>query len=450
VLFSNAMRVLPFVLAGVFGASASLVAHAQATGQAAVEPATYVGGEVMFVSGTASRKLAGGATNPVTKGMTLLEGDRIHTAADSHVYVRLRDGGLLVVRPASELHVDRWRFDPAQPQQSQIKYTLESGMARHVSGQGAKAARDKFRFNTPVAAIGVRGTDFTVLADPAVTRVSVQTGGVIVNGLGGGCRAEAFGPCDGDSAVELFASAKDKLVQLRSGERHAEIIEMPATQGEKARAVATAEPATERVVGGATVVSEARTRDFVDQANLELSKPPEAPEPITIASWGRWQGLADSQAGYVPAATLLDGRDPVAINSHYLLASNRLQTPSELPGAGSASFKLIGHDGLMVERSTGREIASVAGEGTLRIDFGTRRFETSLPVQAGSVSTTIDAKGSVDRTGRLASDLFVSQSIIQGLVGGKNAAEAVYLYQKALNGQFDFSGVAAWRVPATK
>ena len=96
--------------------------------------AGHAGGEVMFVSGKAERMGKDGRAQAVAKGMTLLEGDRIRTAADSHVYVRLRDGGLLVVRPASELHVDLWRYDPARPQDSQIKYTLDNGVARHVSG----------------------------------------------------------------------------------------------------------------------------------------------------------------------------------------------------------------------------------------------------------------------------------------------------------------------------
>jgi len=189
--------------------------------------APSVGGEVMFVSGKAARVQKDGQSTPVTKGMTLVEGDRIKTDADSHVYVRMRDGGLLVVRPSSELHVDVWRYDPAKPQDSQIKYTLDSGVARHVSGDAAHAARDKFRFNTPMAAIGVRGTDFTVLAAPSVTRVSVQSGGVVVNSFGDGCRVDGVGPCDGTSAVELFASASHKLLQVRAGERRPELIDDP-------------------------------------------------------------------------------------------------------------------------------------------------------------------------------------------------------------------------------
>ena len=37
---------------------------------------------------------------------------------------------------------------------------------RSITGQWGEAARDRFRLNTPIAAIGVRGTDFIVEQKP--------------------------------------------------------------------------------------------------------------------------------------------------------------------------------------------------------------------------------------------------------------------------------------------
>ena len=394
------------------------------------------GGEVMFVSGVAQRVAADGRASAVAKGMLLAEGDRVKTGPDSHVYVRMRDGGLLVVRPASDLHVDLWRYDPAQPQDSRIKYTLDSGVARHVSGAGAKAARDKFRFNTPMAAIGVRGTDFTVLADPAVTRVSVQSGGVVVSGLGNGCRAEGLGPCEGPSAVELFASAKDKQLQRRMGERRPEVVDDPSGTPDRARPAAPGEPTAKK---GANAVGVAESRA------LELEKRPEAPKPVDppFAAWGRWAAVGDLPAG-ANAADLLAGRDLVAINRNYILAAERTASPIELPGAGAVNFKLAGHEGVVHDTQTGRAQASTASNGVLNVDFASRRFETSMDIKAGDVTGSIGAKGSVESNGRFQSDAFVSQGIIQGLLNGKGS-DAVYLYQRALNDRYEASGVANWR-----
>src|SRR4051812_8408573 len=118
---------MKYLYGPVSHALAALVLPAAVWAQTVSAP---VGGEVMFVSGQAERTREDGAASPVSKGMLLLEGDRIKTQPDSHVYVRLRDGGLLVVRPASDLHVDLWRFDAARPQDSQIRYTLDNGVAR--------------------------------------------------------------------------------------------------------------------------------------------------------------------------------------------------------------------------------------------------------------------------------------------------------------------------------
>jgi hypothetical protein len=418
-----------------------LVAAAQAQ-----PPVTYVGGEVMFVSGRADRVRQDGAAGPVAKGMQLLEGDRIRTQQDSHVYVRLRDGGLLVVRPASELYVDLWRFDAAQPQDSQIKYTLDNGVARHVSGKAAKAAREKFRFNTPMAAIGVRGTDFTVLADPGVTRVSVQSGGVVVNSFGDGCRADGLGPCEGASAVELFASAKDKLLQLRRGERRPEVIDDTSASPDKSRPPAGGEP-TARQPGASDVdVAESRGSELVaGQVLPEKTVPPPPEPPPPIAAWGRWVAIAANDTGVVSAQEVLNGRSLVAINRFYVLAANKPETALELPGAGVGNFALTAHDGVIFDKTTGKGVASTASDGRLSIDFGSRRFETSMTVKGGDLSTQISGKGAVESNGKFTSDAFATPSTIQGLVGGKDASEAMYLYQRSINGRYDASGATSWR-----
>lgn len=433
-----------FLLCALSSAAAPLAAVAQSLPAAA--PAAHVGGEVMFVSGRADRVKHDGTTGPVAKGMQLLEGDRIRTQPDSHVYVRLRDGGLLVVRPASELHVDLWRFDAAQPQDSQIKYTLDSGVARHVSGKAAKAAREKFRFNTPMAAIGVRGTDFTVLADPGVTRVSVQSGGVIVNSFGDGCRADALGPCEGASAVELFANAKYKLLQLRVGERRAELIDDTSASPDKARPPTSGEPTARQPAGGSEVeVAESRGSEILG-AQLPPDKvvPVPPPEP-PIAVWGRWAAIAANDPGVISAEQLLSGRSLVAMNRYYVLAANKTSSPMELPGSGAANFTLTAHEGVISDRVAGGAIASTASDARLRIDFGTRRFETSMNVSAGDISTEISGKGSIEANGRFTSDAFATPSLIQGLVGGTGGSEAMYLYQRSINGRYDASGAASWR-----
>jgi hypothetical protein len=417
---------------------------------ACAQAAGHAGGEVMFVSGQAERIGRDGQANAVAKGMTLLEGDRLKTDANSHVYVRLRDGGLLVVRPSSDLRVDLWRYDPAKPQDTQVKYTLESGVARQVDGAGVRAARDKFRFNTPMAAIGVRGTDFTVLADPAVTRVSVQSGGVIVTGFGNGCRVEGLGPCEGASAVELFASASNKLLQVRAGERRPEIIDDPNAAPDRLRPAAPAEPVAQKPAATPDVkLADSRGSEVV---GVEVPEAPPEPPPVVpppqpdppVGVWGRWAALSTANPGTVKAEDVLDGRTLVAINKYYILAANPSMTSMPLPGDGVGNFELTAHEGVITDTSNGVSFASTASDGKLSIDFGARRFSTSMNVSGGNMSTQVAAQGSVDASGKFRSDLFVSPSNVSGIVGGKNASEAMYLYQRSFNGHYEAIGATSW------
>ena len=422
-------------------------------------------GSVVFVAGGVIRQSISGGEAKLLKGASLQQGDRIQTQGDGYVYVRMADGGLLVVRPASELRIDQWHFDPQQPQRSEIRYTLNNGVARYVSGLGSQAAKDKFRFNTPIAAIGVRGTDFTVLAESMLTRVVVRSGGVVVSRLGDGCRADALGPCEGESATELFASAREKMVQLRQGDLRPELVDVSGSPSpDKARPPANSEPTASRrssPINEVTPIGDARAEQIVGSYVPPVQKVPEpavqppsgggdpaptpTPEPAVPslqAVWGLRSALTGSSVAPVPIDELLARRSLIAVNSYFALAGN-LQGNVTLPNAGSAEFKLTSHQGIVLDKLTNIAMDSTASNGSLRIDFVNRSFTTGFDLQARDISTRIEGYGSVGNDGALLSKPFLSQSLIQGVVGS-TSSEAVYIYQRSLSKQFEAAGVASW------
>src|SRR6202008_1200156 len=101
------------------------------------------------------------------------EGDELVTGADGYIYVKTVDSGFLVLRPNSRARIVTYRIDAANPANSQVKFELLKGVARSITGQGIKQARQNFRFNTPVAAIGVRGTGFVVRTNEQTSFVTV-------------------------------------------------------------------------------------------------------------------------------------------------------------------------------------------------------------------------------------------------------------------------------------
>lgn len=412
-------------------------------------------GEVIFVVGSVVQHTVTGGGSKLAKGTRLQEGDRIEAQSDGYVYVRMADGGLLVVRPLSQLRIDRWHFDPTQPALTEIRYTLSTGVARYVSGEGSKAAKDRFRFNTPLAAIGVRGTDFTVFSESGITRVVVQAGGVVVSPVGtGGCRIEGLGPCEGDLATELFASAKEKMVQFRQGDARPELVDInTAPTPDRARPPLPAEPVASNRPAAATnvAIEEYRTQKLTSSPNLPsqgidevVIVPVPVPNPAPInAVWGRTASAHGSEVQRVMLDDILEGRSLIATNRYYAVAGNR-DRDFVLPNAGSAEFKLVSHQGLIVDKKSERAVDSVASNGTLRVDFANRLFSTSIDLQAKEVSARIEGKGSINKDGSFLSTPFKSPALVKGIVGGPGASEAVYVYQQLLSKQFEAAGVASW------
>ena len=130
-------------------------------------------GEVSLVLGKAYRISHFGERARIVLGSQIGVGDQIDTHSNGHVHVRFVDEALVSVRPNSLLKVQRYEYDSASPAQSTVRFDLQEGVTRAISGEAAKAARDRFRLNTPIAAIGVRGTDFVVSAAAGITRALV-------------------------------------------------------------------------------------------------------------------------------------------------------------------------------------------------------------------------------------------------------------------------------------
>jgi hypothetical protein len=162
-------------------------------------------GEVTLVIGQASIDRQAASLKAVQKGDAIHPGDTIKTTANGHVHIRFVDGGLVSVRPNSHFTIHEFRYNPDQPAASVVRLSLERGEVRSISGQAAQEAKDRFRLNTPLVAIGVKGTDFVTRASATDTRVTVNQGAIVMAPFDQSCRAEALGVCTGARAKDLTA-----------------------------------------------------------------------------------------------------------------------------------------------------------------------------------------------------------------------------------------------------
>lgn len=398
-------------------------------------------GQVLFVSGSAARQTDSKPPQPLARDTLVHQGDQLSTGADGYVYVRMADGALLVLRPGSSLRIDQWHYNPQLPAQSQIRYTLQQGVGRYVSGKGSQAAKERFRFNTPMAAIGVRGTDFTVLARADLTQVAVRSGGVVVSPFDAGCARDALGPCEGRFATELFASADTGFLQLRSGEQRPQLIRPNGTPGpDQSSPPQSSEPTARnsKPAGTETAVIANSTEDRIDK--LAATRSP-AQEPA-LATWGRWGQLgADEAAAFM--RQLLQERQLVAITPDHVLARNAA-LPMVLPETGVGSFRLTEHDGLYRDAAGTATQSTHASGGSLRIDFGQRRYQTELQLDVQGRSLTMQSSGTVDPGNLLQSSVLNPATSLKGLVGGVGAGQAAYLYRSRLPDGAEITGATVW------
>ncbi|MFN3586609.1 MAG: FecR domain-containing protein [Moraxellaceae bacterium] len=90
-------------------------------------------------------------------GQQVCRGDRFVTGEASIVELRLRDGSLVTVGKRSDFTVRDYRLYRERP--NQALFELASGAFRSVTGTITRRTA-RYEVRTPVATIGVRGTDF--------------------------------------------------------------------------------------------------------------------------------------------------------------------------------------------------------------------------------------------------------------------------------------------------
>jgi len=169
-------------------------------------------GEVLLVTGSATATSPQGSVRALAKGDALYAGEILNAGPNSYLNVRFTDGGFTLLRPNTRFVIEDYAFQapadvvaaaeaiahapqptPAPPaptgaaaqptptpapapkpaltltpaqQQSTVArsfFRLVKGGFRSITGLVGKINRDEYKVATPVATIGIRGTDITVI-----------------------------------------------------------------------------------------------------------------------------------------------------------------------------------------------------------------------------------------------------------------------------------------------
>lgn len=391
---------------------------------------------------------------PVRTGAVVAQGQKISTGKDGYLYVQTRDKGYFILRPNSTATIPTYHIDAAQPANSRFKIELEQGVARSISGEAVPAARHNFRFNTPVAAIGVLGTDFTVYTDQETTRVAVAQGGIVVSNLGGACQAADYGPCQTEQRQQLLASQAGHILQVQRGAQAPQLLRNPALSPDVEAPPQKDEPSKSSDDSG-TITGSRSPLDAVDPLDplkatlLEPSKlvrPVPLPPAQSAIQWGRWAGLAgmDSTMNLTAARA---NAELFGLGRNFAVLRDK-SFAWTTPIKSSVDLRLNGYDA-QVSGPTGTSSA-VLENGQLNINFGNSRFSTSfdLVTQEGERFAR-HASGNVGNRGGFDNGIIIgggSNTVLQGVaaLNSAGAMEAAYVFQSRLDEQRVSSGVTYW------
>ncbi|MDH5576929.1 MAG: FecR domain-containing protein [Betaproteobacteria bacterium] len=145
-----------------------LVVGATVAGQAVSQTA----GVIQFVAGDVQIVQPGGSERAARKGVVVNVGDTLSTASGAMAQLKMGDGAIVVVVPESRVTVAEFRYAGIEDGTEKVRYRLEQGGFRAVTGAIGRTHKKNYLIETPIAHMGVRGTDHETYYFPATGPVS--------------------------------------------------------------------------------------------------------------------------------------------------------------------------------------------------------------------------------------------------------------------------------------
>ena len=408
--------------------------------------AAQVVGEVTTVIGKAAviRAESPAVRNSVTRGLSIQVGDRLETSAGGHVHIRFVDGGLVSVLPLSRLHVQDYAHANKGSSPSAIHFNLEQGVVRSITGSWGEENRERFRLNTPVVAIGIKGTDFVVHTEPQKTEAHVVTGAIVMTPLSD-CQAGGA-HCNLDSSVLLSSAMGHKTLAFDSS-RGATTPQMvaaatPAESLEQNIALLT-NTQMQEATKTSTTGTESPIKDALGSNTAPLDQIQQAVVDKPML-WVRnalgWGIPANSISVSRPAAQQMEGMQAVVGNFVTTLYRDQQTHPHYLGSQGQASFAL--REGSASYNRPGLFGQPVAIHNPrLDVDFQAQTFATQLDLSGNFGSSQFSAEGRISPTGMLVPTAVPAQNLAGSL--SHDARQAGYQFDKRVADR-QVSGLTLW------
>jgi len=141
-------------------------------------------GRVVWVKGNLKALMPNNEVRELKKTSVIYLKDTLVTAKNSQAQVVFTDNTLMTFREGTKFFLDQYSYNPKSRKRSVGKYVMNliEGGFRTITGLIAKSNPSDYKVNTPVATIGVRGTDYDVYFKKGEMYIGYYEGSPCVTG----------------------------------------------------------------------------------------------------------------------------------------------------------------------------------------------------------------------------------------------------------------------------
>lgn len=326
-------------------------------------------------------------------GAKLYQQDQLITGDYSFIQAAMIDGALISVRPQSHLNIDCYQAQPSDGQVC-LKFSLIKGQVRKVSGQAGKSDPSKYRLNTPVAAIGIRGTDFVASVQGERSLLQVIEGAITVTPFVESCSQAGFGACQTSLTatltqfdthlLEVFSGQAPRMVGEAIKDQHAKKLIEPAGTASSGATLLTQEESRLQDLSQNTLLIDR----FIEAANSsgdiltdrealqKVEVMPSTGEDLVFGTWNNYfRGISK------PYLIAKEGRE-ITVGD----ASGGLwrSAGTYAPPVGQVNYALSDASASYIR--SGQSFATEVTSGEMSINFDAQKLTTKMDISVDQVS----------------------------------------------------------------
>lgn len=179
----------------------------------------------------------------------IFEGERVRTGPESTVQLRFTDDAVMALDADTQIEIDTYRHDDPDKPNRAVMRLVEGGL-RTLTGSLPQSDPDTYELQTPVAGIGIRGTDYQAVVSDEQLAVGAWSGRIRVYNEAG--------------EIDLGGDVDFRFAEVRGPEQLPEgRLDVPAE-------LSTDISISQRSSDSSTADSDSGTNDEVTQQDSEL------------------------------------------------------------------------------------------------------------------------------------------------------------------------------------